>query len=183
MKGQEEAPIELLIGVTMLAFVLVIAMLAYSNLSSSQYEQKLKASISKLARTLESVYMGSVGSSLIVDVDFSPPSQVTSKVKDIRILQGSPDFCNARFGRQDCLVVIATVEEGGKITGQAVVEAVNIPRDVTVRNQVSGYCDLSSIDYGEWESLSGYDDCWFEKKYYSLRITKKAPDEIDITLP
>ena len=185
MRGQEEAPIELLIGVTMLAFVLVVAMLAYSNLSSSQYEQKLKASVSKLARTIESVYMGSVGSSLVTDVDFSAPSQSTSKVKDIRILRGSSDLCYARFGRSDCLVIIATVEDKGRVTGQLVVEPVNVPGSVRVFNELQGAsCDLSSINYDQWSSSGeDYFDCWLKKRYYSLRVTKETNEKIVISSP
>ncbi len=181
-KAQESAPVELLIGVVILTFVLIIGMSAYQNLCSSQYEQKLKASISKLAQDLELVYMGSTGSSIITNLDLNPPAGCGYNIRDVRILRGSVDVCKARLGRDSCLVIIATVQEKGEITGQAVSEVVNIPDDVNVYLDMDPTaCNTLIPDLNYWSDPTNYAGCWLQKTSYSLSISKTSPDEIVIS--
>ena len=92
-KGQEEAPIELLIGVTVLAFVLAIGLYTYQNLASQEYRQKLEASFSKFAGDLETIYRGGLHTSTTVDFDLSPPGgQDAGDIVSIRLLRGNCAF-------------------------------------------------------------------------------------------
>jgi len=174
-KAQESAPIELLIGVVILTFVLIIGMNSYQNLCSTQYEQKLKASISNLANNLELIYKGSAGSSVKVTVDLTPPPACGYNVKDVRILKGSPEMCKQHLGRDSCLAIIATSQEKGQVVGVAATELVNIPSDVAVSLDLGGtICSssLNSIAWSYWSDTTNYNNCWLSKSYYTLTLSK-----------
>jgi hypothetical protein len=181
-KGQEEAPIELLIGVTILTFVLIIGFYTYQSLCSSQFEQVLKASFSKLSRGIELVYLGSVGTSQISQVDFSVPGACGGNVQSIRLLAGHPSTCQAQTGKNNCLQLIAVTQATTTQAGILVSEVIDVPETVTVINNLDTSCKtpLNLIDYSDNWDENKYQACWFRLQAYTIRITKQDQDEITL---
>ena len=114
MGGQESAPIELMIGVIVLAFVLTIAYFVYNNAASEQGVQKIRAEAVKLARAVEEVAQQGEGASRHVTVDFS--SQGDVKVSSFMIAQGPESTCKARTGSSRCYMLYVFGNESGKST-------------------------------------------------------------------
>lgn len=177
-KGQEEAPIELLIGVSILTFVLIIGFYAYQNMCVSQYEQSMKASISKFARDLELVYLGSVGTVQIAHLDFSVPVACGANIESIRMLQGSKETCMMQTGREDCLTLVAVTSGDQSTKGVLISEVLDIPSNVDVFNDLDlgeGVCgrDMNEIS-GDYWNKPGYSECWFKPRQYTIRIRKES---------
>ncbi len=191
-KGQEEAPIELLIGVTVLTFVIIISMTVFNTTCATQQEQKLKASFSKFARDLELVYFGAVGSSQIARLDFTQMSGCAEyEVESIRITKGPGATCRAQLGKDDCLVLTAVSKptELYGPRGTVLLEVLDISADTNIINHVnkdssgnilckdvSGDIYLNRINWDLDDDK--FENCWFSPQYYSVKITKTAADEI-----
>lgn len=181
-KGQEEAPIELLIGVVILTFVMIIGFYTYQNLCSNQFEQVLKASFSKFSRDIELVYLGSTGTSQISQIDFSVPGACGGNVQSIKLLAGIPSTCRAQTGKDDCLELIAVTQSTTTSAGLLVSEVIDVPTSVRVYNELNPACTTSLNDIGyssNWDSDS-FQACWFRLQAYTVRITKKSQNEITI---
>ena len=178
-KGQEEAPIELLLGVTILTFVIVLGFYVYENLSGSLYEQKMRDSLSTFARNLELVYQGGEGTSKIVEVDFSGTGGSTN-VNSIRLLQGLESTCERNIGKKECLQLMAvTVDTSG--SHPFMIEILNIPSQVHIilLNAPSNCPNLNDLDANTWKQ-SAYSECGWKAMTYSFKITKTAANEIYI---
>ncbi|MEM0372790.1 MAG: hypothetical protein QXO69_03075 [archaeon] len=191
MRGQEEAPIELLIGVTILTFVIIIGMYVFNSSCATQQEQKLRASFSKFARDLELVYFGSTGTSQITRIDFTQSAGCADySIDSIRITKGPTATCNSQLGRPDCLVLSAvSTGRWDQNTGQMspketlLVEVLDISSSTRIKNKFSGGCsfDLNDLDWDVQNVNKIPSDCWFTPAYYTLKIAKTAPDEITIS--
>jgi hypothetical protein len=192
MRGQEEAPIELMIGAVILMFVMILGFYVYNKTCSSQYEQKIDSSMSKLARDIETVYMGAKGTSIVSDIDLSSTG-CSSGVRSFRIIKGTDDICNARIGKSSCMVI--AVESNDYTV--PLTEVINVPNDVSIiyNSTNKGECELNEIDWdtyldylegmrndGSSTELSG--DCeesvWYAVHYY-MRIEKTSSDVITLS--
>lgn len=180
-KGQESMPIELLLGVTILTFVLIIGFYSYRQVCSTQYDEKVKAGLNSLARTIEQVYQGGVGTSPpAITIDTSVPSGCDVNFESVRIVEGSKDACQSKTGKEECLVAVATAisEEGDRyITSRAYID---IPSSMKVSMKgLSSYCGNKNIEgiYQEG-NLDNY--CGWETGIFSLKITKVQKNEIEI---
>jgi len=182
-RGQESAPIELLIGVTILTFVLIIGFYIISQSSSQEYEQKLKASFSNFARDLESVYLGGVGTSLRVNIDFSAPSAGDNfAISFIKLTQGVPSTCERQVGRNDCLELYAFKRDKQGNNGLFLAEVINIPSSVSVK-ATFGNCqnvNLSNSNIPDPNNLLP-NDCDFSPTVHSFILTKEDSNTINIT--
>jgi len=181
-KGQEEGPIELLLAVTLMTFVIIIGFYTYQNLSGSVSEQKLKDSLSSFARSLELVYQGGQGTSKLVQVDFSSMGG-SPTIESIRLTQGTQSVCMKNLGKEDCLQLIAvTKSQTGKST-PFLVEMLNIPPTVTisfVNAPVScAEKELNKIASDLWDDPT-FADCGWLAKSYSFTITKNDANSIEI---
>lgn len=184
-KGQEEAPIELLIGVSILTFVLIIGFYAYQNICVSQYEQSMKASISKFARDLELVYLGSVETVQITQVDFSIPMACGGNVESIKMLKGNPGTCRAQTGKDDCLALIVVTSEDPSTgtKGILVSEVLDIPAGISIFNNLDlgkGICGLDmnrDITWSDWDKDT-HPECWFGPQQYTIKIKKESVNKI-----
>lgn len=181
-KGQEEAPIELLIGVAILAFVLIIGFYAYQNVCTSQYEQGMKAAVSTFARNLELVYLGSVGTAQITQVDFSVPSACSANVESIKMLKGSTATCNAQTGKPSCLAFIVVTAPTQTSKGILISEVLDIPDSVGVYNNL-GTCgenlNSPSNSWDNWDKNT-YSQCWFGTHSYAIKISKTTQNTITL---
>ena len=188
-KGQEEAPIELLIGVTILTFVVIIGFYTYQNMCSSTYDQKLRSSLSSFARAIEGVYQGGISDTQQVRIDFGEIG-CASKIESIRMMQGSIDTCQSQLAKDDCLQLLALRREGTRVAPVAV-EVLSIPSSVTVRliggpsgcpaaDQVTGDINLNDIDFNRWKD-DDYARCGWIPQQYSFKIKKVSSSEIEIT--
>jgi hypothetical protein len=188
MRGQEEAPVELLIGVTVLAFVLIIGIYTYQNMCASQFEQKMRTSLSDFARNIELVYKGSIGTSLPVKVDFAPIGCMRGDVESIRLVQGDPDLCMSQLGEPECLVLAVKIINKQLSDESLVVETVNVPAGTVVR-YVNRNCKLTSGEYQRLNELSfsstnwndpSLKNCGWELRPYSLMISKTSAGILEI---
>ena len=138
-RGQEEAPIELLIAVTVLTFVLVIGFYTYQNMCASQFEQKMRASLAKFANDLETIHTGFPGTKIPSELDFLPTG-CPGNVESVRLLKGTQGVCKARTGSDSCfmLTVIAKTESGTEIR---IMEPVKIPTDTAIKNEGDRFTD------------------------------------------
>lgn len=187
-RAQESAPVEVLIGVTILAFVLIIAMNIFQSTCNSQYEQKLNAGFSKFARDLEFVYMGSVGTSLTSYVDLSPPNNCGNvRIGSIKILKGSAGICKAHLGKEDCMIIIASLPKkpGTPPTTNPqliTLEVIDMPSTVSlIYNNTAGcstYGPLGSYDVSVSNTYP--ENCTLRSTYYNFKIKKVSQDEIEI---
>jgi hypothetical protein len=181
-KGQEEAPIELLLAVTLLTFVIILGFYVYENLSGSLYEQKLKDSLSTFARSLELVYQGGAGTTKIVHVDFSEVG-TGGKLESVRLIQGSQSTCFSKLGKNDCLELIAVARDPSGRLSPLWIEMLNIPSTVTVsfKNapEACKNSNLNDISNDEWDS-SDYAACGWAAKSYSFKITKVSSNQIEL---
>ena len=188
-RGQEEAPIELLIGVTVLTFVLIIAFYTMNNACSYQFEHKMKASLGYFARELESVYQGSVGTSKTISVDFSPEGCSELRIDQIRLFSENSEVCRRMLGRDSCLALIVQLREKGA-RETPVKELVNIPSDFDIIYSpcVDGAGDsinMNTITSTNLDPTLGdynnFDECGWTTGVHRMKITKTASNKIEIT--
>jgi hypothetical protein len=179
-KGQEEAPIELLLGVTLLTFVIILGFYTYQNLSGSLYEQKLKDSLSIFARSLELVYQGGEGTSKIVKVDFGGTSS-SIPIESIRLLQGIRSACQKNLGKDECLQLMAITVDGSG-PHPFMIEMLNIPPHVIINlENPDSTCDLklNELIYDTWDDPNSA-NCGWKAKSYSFEIEKISATELNI---
>lgn len=180
-KGQEEAPIELLIAVTVLTFVLIIGFYTYENTCKAQFEQKMRASLSKFASDLEIVYQGAQGTSRLVEVDFTPIG-CSGSISGVRLVSGTEERCLSQLGIRQCLFIVVTTPNK-EIT---FIQPVNIPSDVNIRyfDGEDEICAPDSLtDYTEEDIIKGTIPLSCEKwmtQYYAFTVTKTRPGELTI---
>jgi len=185
MKGQEEAPIELLIGVTVLTFVLIIAYYVYENVSSTQYLERVKASTSQFARVIENVAQGGPGTTQHISLDFSGSSGDT-RISQITIAKGPPDACLNALGTRDCymIYVIANVSGTMQIVHSELlyhVSGEDIWYDPTGANMNCDYTGLLTY----FSNPSSGDACGAENflnaGVYHFTVSKTPDDKILIS--
>jgi hypothetical protein len=180
-KGQEEAPIELLLAVTLLTFVIVLGFYSYNNMCGSLYQQKMKDSFSSFASAMNSVYKGAISSSQVVPVDFSSAG-CTQNIDSIRLLKGDPDMCLKNLGRRDCLQMVAVMKDSTGHSSTFALEMLSIPSTMTIELD-NGQCDtsLNGIDYDMWNSASAdLVKCTWAPRIYTIQITKTSSDKMTI---
>lgn len=186
IRGQEEAPIELLIGVTMLTFVLILGFYTYQNTCKSQFEQKMHASLSKFARAVETVYMGAKGTTRTVDLDLSPIG-CHAEIKSIRMVSGSEDLCRANIGSESCMVIAVQSSEDQV----PLIEVLNVPGDITVNfvKSTSAGPDVCDVNSDGWDDYISYlsggalncpNSFWYPVRY-SIVIQKEDIDKIKLS--
>lgn len=184
-EGQVNAPVQLLLGVTILSFVLIIGFFTYERMSRNQYEQKVKASLSKLARNMELVFQGGQGTSKTVNVDFSPPSGANMNVESIRIIPGTKQTCKRNTGRDNCLELVVIQSQGPESKDILTIEVLDIPSvGMTVEKKGpkgEETCDVTGIESDDWSADWGSDElakCAWLPSRYSVKITKKGPHSL-----
>jgi hypothetical protein len=178
-KGQEEAPIELLLAVTLLTFVIIIGLYTYQNMCASLYQDKLKTSLSTFAGKLTTIYQGGVGTADTISLDLSE-SGCSLKIDSVRLLQGLPDSCRREYGRADCMeMVVVTKDQSGPSI--LMKQMIDVPYSVTIRfeNGLAACENLNTILFDEW-SRSTYVDCGWKAKAYSLWVKKDSSTLITI---
>ena len=135
-KGQEEAPIELLIAVTVLTFVLIIGFFTYQNMCSSQFEQKMRASVSTFARQIEQVYRSGIGTAQPVELDFTPIGCPQSEVESVRLISGLDSeyepICISYTGDKSCLILVVKIKD--KTIGEEIfiMDPLKVPAETKV---------------------------------------------------
>jgi hypothetical protein len=178
-KGQEEAPIELLLAVTLLTFVIIIGLYTYQNMCTSMYEDKLKSSLSTFSGKLTTIYQGGVGTADTVPLDLSE-SGCSLKIESVRLLKGLEDSCRREYGRVDCMEMIVVTKDP---SGSSILmkQMIDIPYGVTIRfeNAPETCKDLNTIPFNSWID-PGYADCGWGARAYSLWVKKDSSTLITI---
>ncbi|MEM3412236.1 MAG: hypothetical protein QW735_00860 [archaeon] len=177
MKGQESAPIELLLGTIILSFVLVLVYFTYQNLSGKQYSAALQVAFSKLGSELEFVYQGAVGTKRVLSLDFSP-LEGTGKKTAIKILHGHKETCLKQTGKENCWQLIAVQGEEGQ-AGVLYSLALNIPTSIAIKfKNATGDEAVCENEYSSWSSPI---PCQWKPTRYTLTIEKTSNNEIIIS--
>lgn len=174
-KGQEEAPIELLLGVTILTFVVILGFYTYQNMCVSLYEQKLKESLSTFARNLELVYQGGEQNSKVVSVDFTE-SGCSIGIQSIRLFGGTFTACR-KIGKEDCLELVAVKKDSEGNTYPFVTEVLNIPPDVAIT--LTNPHDCSAVDEDNIGGSVTSSYCW-SATTYTFQIRKISAAEMEL---
>ena len=172
MKGQEAAPIELLLGVIILSFVIIIAYYTYNNVCASQYTEKVRSTVSDFARTLEAVYQGGVGTSQFATLDFAQSwEQCSASVEYVSLVKGSAESCKAYTGFEDCLQLMVlqniTVDGTGIVVGP--LAKVDDPVEVSlskVTPRLYGH-GISELQFWHVASINPGFTCCFRKPVWT----------------
>lgn len=190
-RGQEEAPIELLIGVVILTFVIIIGFYTYQNMCASQFEQKMKASLAKFANDLETLNMGYTGTVITSELDFLPIG-CAGEVDSVRLFRGTSDMCMSHTNYDDCLVLVLVARTEGKGGTIIIAEPLNIRTSTTIVHErvaiAPGDCITATTAIGNIDTffnsdLSGFsqDQCYmWSMSEYSLILKKTGPNQITI---
>jgi hypothetical protein len=167
-RGQEEAPVELLIAVTVLTFVLIIGFVTYKNLCSSQFEQKLNSVVAKFARDIELVYKGASGTSWTTMLDFSLEGCPGATVESVRILKGDPDTCLSQTGKPECLViaVVYITSDQNPEKYAPLQEVIDVPADTSI-NYIRNQAALQEMGCGE-DMINALQVMQNGQKYFSM---------------
>jgi len=193
-KGQEEAPVELMVAVIIFTFVLIIGYYVYNGLCAQQFEQKMSASFSKFARDIELVYLGGVGTSSIVHADFTAVG-CYGNIHSIRMFAGTEGLCNAQLGSSDCAVLAMVMSEknaaGLSENSASLVEVLSLPSDAegdyysevpsTVPDCVFCRQDYAEAGDDRMEVINSLtEQCGWHTQAYNFRITKTEPGVLKI---
>lgn len=184
-RGQEEAPIELLVAIVVLGFAIIIAYGAYSSACADQFDAKMKAELSHLARDMELVYRGAVGTSQLSRVDFSPAGCPGTELDSIRVGAGAPRSCEVKIGSQNCALLTVWVRNPDGTTNSRYVEYVDIDPATQIWVNLGSGSNLACSDsYGTiaYDPENPPSNCRaLEFRPYSLIISKAASDRLDLT--
>ncbi|MBS3060069.1 MAG: hypothetical protein J4432_01020 [DPANN group archaeon] len=190
-RGQEEAPVELLIAVTVLTFVLIVGFNTYNSLCASQYEQKLSGSMSKMARAIELVYRGATGTRINTQVDFTPLGGCGGDIEAVGLYPGPTQACRSQLGTDNCQILVARVATRTTVGQAAVVnyqarisETINIPRNVEIKQLLEEVGARTKVDCGieQAERLDlTASACTWKPRTYGLSITKSSSNELTIS--
>lgn len=183
-RAQVSSPIQLLLGVTIMSFVLVIGFFTYEKMAKNQYEQKIKASMSKLARNVELVHHGGIGTTKTINVDFSPTKGSKLNLESIRVLPGTTETCKRQTGMGNCLELIAIQSLEGEKVGILTIEALDVPSTINLekKSPEGKECD-KSLAYDQWNSQWNTNEsqkCGWLPKKYSVTVQKKSAGHLVI---
>jgi len=174
-KGQEEAPLELLLGVTILTFVVILGFYTYQNLCASMYDQKMKSSLYTFAVALEDAYHGSLDSPQPAHVDFSG-SGCTVELQSIKLIKGPASACMKALGKSDCSELVALTKDQASLTTYMV----DVPSSVSISIKKSSTCTgLNAMDLSTALNPS-LKDCGWAAREYIFTITKTSATQIEI---
>jgi len=174
-KGQEEAPIELLLGVTILTFVVILGFYTYQNLCTSMYTTKLTSSLKTFAGALEEVYHGPIDSPKSVPVDFSG-SGCSVEIQSIKIIKGPSSACMKALAKSDCSELVALTKDQATL----MTYMVDVPSFVSINIGKSALCTgLNSMAYSDALNPT-YKNCSWNAVQYRFTITKVSANQIEI---
>ena len=105
MKGQEDAPFEVLIGIIIFVFVLSISSYLFEDYNRYQTEAKLDVELSNLANLIESVYSQAPGTKLSTKIDLSVLMSGEVKIKYFTFVQKSGKECIRNTGLESCWLI------------------------------------------------------------------------------
>lgn len=174
-RGQEEAPIELLVAIVVLGFAIIIAYGAYSSACADQFDAKMKAELSHLARDVELVYRGATGTSQLSRVDFSPAGCPGTELDSIRVGAGAPRSCEVKIGSQNCALLTVWVRNPDGTANSRYTEYVDIDPGTKIYLSIGGDVGEACSDVKDTGCKS------LDFRPYTLIISKSASDTIYLT--
>ena len=106
MKGQEDAPFEILIGIIIFVFVLSISTYIFEDYMRYQTEAKLEVELSSLANAIESIGNQAPGSKIKINLDFSVFGWGSVKIKYLTLRkEDNAKRCLKYTGSKSCCVI------------------------------------------------------------------------------
>jgi hypothetical protein len=134
----------------------------------------MKAELSHLARDIELVYRGAVGTSQLSRVDFSPAGCPGTELDSIRVGAGAPRSCEVKIGSQDCALLSLWIKNPDGTTNSRYFEYVDIAPDTKIFLNLGGGVAEACSD------LKATGCTWLDFRPYSLIISKTAQDRLDL---
>ena len=171
MRGQEEAPFEILIGIIIFAFVMSIASYLWASSCENQLRTKLQAELTNFARNIESVYKGGMYTTETVALDFSVVGCGGYMLDKIVLYEGSQKECLSHTGLNKCYVIAARITDPHGGSAPMIREYLSIPTTVTIT--ISG--DTCSGDYLTTP-------CKLAFRKYAAKITKTGKNSLEIEI-
>lgn len=185
-KAQESMPIQLLLGVTILTFVITIGFYSYRQACATQYDHRVRAGLDRLRSEIEFVYRGGVGTtSPKITLDTTVPPGCDIGFESVRLLDGPKDQCEANIGKEDCVMIVAvTVDEHGNrhVSSRSYVDVPGGTDGVTIDMEGFGQQDCHDYSYGEIfeddDAEPGEDYCGWGTGKFTLQVIRKSEDTI-----
>jgi len=177
-KGQESMPVELLLGVTILTFVVTIGFYSYRQVCATQYDHKVRASLDRLSRVMEQAYQGGVGTRPpAITLDTSVPPGCEVGFESVRLVDGPSDACEANIGKEECIMAVAVSVDQRGDRYVAARSYIDIPRDIMVEMEDMGGVNCRVADdytdvYDE-EGFDSDDHCGWGQGTFSVQVTKE----------
>lgn len=179
-KGQESMPIQLLMGVTILTFVLTIGIYSYKQVCASQYQQKVRAGLNNLARTMEQAYQGGVGTTPpAITIDAKVPSGCNVNLESIRIVEGTSSACEDSIGKSECAMAVA-VAKTDKSTSISSKAYIDIPGHVSIKQEGIKCREGLNLQDVYKKSFNETEQCGWTQGVFNLKIEKEDTDQIII---
>lgn len=169
MKGQEEAPFEILIGIIIFAFVMSIASYLWASSCENQLRTKLQAELTNFARNIESVYKGGMYTTETVSLDFSVVGCRGYVLDKIVLYEGSQRACLSHTGLNRCYVVAVRIADPHGGSAPMIREYLSIPTSVSIT--LNG-----STCSGDYLSTP----CKLAFREYAVKITKTGKNALEI---
>lgn len=180
-KGQESMPVELLLGVTILTFVVTIGFYSYRQVCATQYDHKVRAGLDRLSRVMEQAYQGGEGTrppAITLDTSVLPGCDVG--FESIRLVDGPPDACEDNIGKRDCIMAVAVSVDQRENRYIAARSYIDIPEGITVDMEDIGSCREDDHTDIYDEEFNSNEDCGWGKGTFSVQVTKESSDRIVI---
>jgi len=155
-QAQVSAPIELLVSVIILAMVLVIGTYTYSNMCINQYNQKIKASLTKFSNDMATVYGGSTGTQIISELDFTTMGCGKGEITGIHFMEGTDNYCLTNLGTPSCYTLVAVgkgIQSGVERAVVITTMPLRVPYEASIYHTRAGEFDDVNTGAGSYLNI------------------------------
>ncbi len=180
-KAQESMPIQLLLGVTILTFVLTIGIYSYRQVCATQYDQKVSSGLNELGSAIEQAYRGGVGTTPpSITIDTSVPAGCDVGFESIRIMDGPSDACRSNLGKEQCVMAVAvSLDDRGNryISSRVFIDIGDTNIDM---EGVDDNCREMDLEEAYEDPFDDEEFCGWQTGTFSVQVTKEDEDSIKI---
>ncbi len=152
MKGQEDAPFEILIGIIIFVSVLSISSYIFEDYMKYQEEAKLDVELSNLANKIEAIADQAPGSKDTVTVDFSVPmTGGSTKITYLTLRQiKNTKECLKNVGLESCWVIEVHAKNNWNSDFVIKKRYIKVPADINFDAEVENPSKEYECDNGDF---------------------------------
>jgi len=184
-KAQESMPIQLLLGVTILTFVVTIGLFSYRQACAAQYDHRVSAGLNRIKGVIEQAYQGGVGTTpppVVLDTTVPPGCGIG--FDSVRLIDGPEAQCEANIGKEDCVMAVAVAvdEDGNRYVSSRTF--IDVPEGVTIdmaglddRCRNNNYPSILDEEPGD-DVEPGDDYCGWGTGKFTVKATRDERDTI-----